>query len=99
MRVNFVVWSTERRSVPCVCSICSIILTTEQTTICKTICIIFFVACNTIASTALGELALLIVRCRNDQLIRSFLPAVVHLRNILPSGVFCSGTLSSLRVP
>ena len=47
---------------------------------------------NTRASTALGELASVIPRCRIDQFTRLFLPAAVHLWNLLPSGVFSGGT-------
>ena len=52
---------------------------------------------NTRASTALGELALVIPCCRTDQFSRSFLPATVLLWNLLPSGVFSKGILSSFK--
>ena len=52
---------------------------------------------NTRASAALGELTLVIPRCRTDQFSRSFVPAVARLRNILPSGVCTGGTLSSFK--
>ena len=56
----------------------------------------YFVASrNTRTSAALGELASAISRCRIDQINRSFLPAAVRLCNLLPSGVFSGGTLSS----
>ena len=55
----------------------------------------FVAARNTRASAALGELALVISRCRTDQLSRSFLPDYVCLWNLLPSGVFSGGPLSS----
>ena len=57
----------------------------------------FIAARNTRASTALGELALVIPRCRTDQFSRSFLPTVVRLWKLLPSGVFSVGTLSSFK--
>ena len=41
----------------------------------------FVVASNTRASTILGELAMVIPRCRTDQFSRSFLPAAVCLWN------------------
>ena len=57
----------------------------------------FVAARNTRASAALGELDLMIPRCGTDQFSRSFLSAVVHLWNLLPSNVFCDGTLSSFK--
>ena len=42
----------------------------------------FVAARNTRASAALGELALLIPRCRTDQFSRSFLAAAVRLWNL-----------------
>ena len=48
----------------------------------------FDAVCNTRASAALSELALVIPRCRNDQFSRSFLPTAGHLWNLLPLGVF-----------
>ena len=38
----------------------------------------FVAGCNTRASAALGELALVIPRCRTDQFSLSFLPSVVR---------------------
>ena len=55
----------------------------------------FVAAQNTRVSVALGELALLILRCRIYQFGRSFLPAAVDLWNLLPSCVFSYDTLSS----
>ena len=55
----------------------------------------FVAARNTGASTALGELALVIPRCRTDQFSRSILPATERLWNLLPSSVFSGDTLSS----
>ena len=52
---------------------------------------------NTRTSAALDELALMMPRCRADQFSRSFLPAAVRLLNLLPSGVFSGGTLSSFK--
>ena len=57
----------------------------------------FVAARNTRASAALNELALVIPLCRTDQFNRSFLPAAVRLRNLLLSGVFSNGTLSSFK--
>ena len=48
----------------------------------------FIAACNIRASAALGELALLIPRCRTDQFSRPFLPAAAYLWNLLPSSMF-----------
>ena len=53
----------------------------------------FVVTRNTRSSAALGELALVILRCGTDQVGRSFLPADVRLWNLLHSGVFGGGTL------
>ena len=54
---------------------------------------------NTRGSAALGELALVIPRYRTDQFRRSFQPVAVHsLWNLLPSGVFGDGTLSSFMI-
>ena len=50
---------------------------------------------DTRASAALGELVLVIPRCRTDQFGGSFVPAAARLRNFLPSGVCRDGTLSS----
>ena len=52
---------------------------------------------NTGASAALGELDLVIPRCRTDPFSLSFLPAAVRLWNLLPSGVLSGGTLSFFR--
>ena len=57
----------------------------------------FVAARNTRASAALGELALIIPRCRTDQFTRSFLPADVRLWNFLRSGVFSGVTLDSFK--
>ena len=48
---------------------------------------------STIASAALGELALGFPRCRTDQISRSFLPVAI----LLPSDVFGSGTLRTFK--
>ena len=53
--------------------------------------------CNTRATAALDELALVFPRCRTEQFSRSFLPAVVRLWNLLLSGVFSGDTLSSIK--
>ena len=56
----------------------------------------FFAARNARANIMLlGELALVILRCRTDQFNWSFQPAVVRLWNLLLSGVFSCNTLSS----
>ena len=47
-----------------------------------------------VCEIALCELALVIQRCRTDQFSQSFLPAALHLWNLLPSGVYSGGTLS-----
>ena len=57
----------------------------------------FVAARNTRALVAIDELALAIPRCRSDQLSLSFLPADVRLWNLLSSGVFGGGTLSSFK--
>ena len=57
----------------------------------------FVAARNTTASTALGELALVISRCRINQFSLSFLPTSVRLGNLLPLSVSSGGTLSLLR--
>ena len=57
----------------------------------------FVAARTTRASAALGVLALVIRRCRIYQFSRSFPPAVVRLRNVLPSCVFSGVTLSSFK--
>ena len=54
-------------------------------------------ACNTRAAATLDEFALRIQRCRTDQFSLSFLSTVVRLWNVLPSGVFTSGTLGSFK--
>ena len=48
----------------------------------------FLTACNTRASVALGELALLISLCKTDQFSRLFLSAAVCLWNLLSSAFF-----------
>ena len=75
MRVNFV-WGTERRAVPCVCSMkfyhrANHSLHEHHHH--------FVAAWNTRASAAFCELALVIPRCRADQFNRSFLPVAVRL--------------------
>ena len=57
----------------------------------------FVAASSTGASTAVGELALVNPRCITDQCSRSLLPAAVCLWNLLLSGVFSGGTLSSFK--
>ena len=57
----------------------------------------FVAARNVRASAALGELALMIPSCRTDEFSRSFLSAVVCLWNLLSSGVFSGGSLSSFK--
>ena len=52
---------------------------------------------NTRGSAALGELALVIPRCRTDQFSRLFVPAAARLWNFLPSGVCTDSTLSSFK--
>ena len=52
---------------------------------------------NTRAAAALSYLALLIPRCRTDKFSLLFLHAVVGLWNLLPSGLFSGGTLSSIK--
>ena len=54
-----------------------------------------FVVARNRASAVLGELALVIPRCRTSQFSRSLLPAAAHLFNLLPSGVLSGVTLSS----
>ena len=49
------------------------------------------------ALVALGNLGLVIPRCRTDQFSRSFLSAGVRLWNLLTSGIFSGCTLSFLR--
>ena len=57
-----------------------------------------FVATRNIrALAALSELALMIPRCRTNQFSRLFLPAAVRLWNLLPSGDFNDGSLSSFK--
>ena len=48
----------------------------------------FVAACNARASTALSELALVILRCRTDQFNRSFPPAAGRLWNLMLPDVF-----------
>ena len=57
----------------------------------------FVSARNSISSRAFGELALVIPLCRISQVSRSFMPAAARLWNVLPSGVFNGGTLSSFK--
>ena len=57
----------------------------------------FVAARNTRASAALGELVLVIRRFRIDQFSRSFMAAAVRLWSLLPSRVFCGGTLSPFK--
>ena len=59
----------------------------------------FVTARNARASPALGEIALVIPRCRTDPFSRSFLPPAVRLWNLLPLSVFNGGTLSSFKSP
>ena len=51
---------------------------------------------NTNASAVPGELALVILHCRTDQISWS-LPRAVHLWNLQSSGVIIGGTLSSFK--
>ena len=94
MRVNFVVWGTDGRSVLCACSIRFI---TERTLLCKSICIILLQPVNTRVLTALCELTLVIPRCGTDQFSRSFLSVAERLSNFLPSNVWSGGTWSSFK--
>ena len=55
----------------------------------------FVAARITRASASLGELALMIPRCRTNQFSQSFLHAAERLWNLLPAGVYSCGTLSS----
>ena len=57
----------------------------------------FVAARNTRASAALRELALTILRYASDLVSRSFLAVAVRLWNLMPSGVFGGGTLSSFK--
>ena len=52
----------------------------------------FDAACNTKASAALCELALMIPRCRTVQFHWPSLPVSVRLWNLLPSDVLSGGT-------
>ena len=49
------------------------------------------------ASAALGELVLVIPRCRTNQVSRSFFPSAVRLWNLLSLSAFSCGTLSSIK--
>ena len=90
VRVNFNVWGTEGKSVPCVCSIRSSYRRPPYAWVSDS----FFAARNTRTSAALGELVLMIPRCRTDQFSLSFMPAASRLWNLLVS-VFSGRTLSS----
>ena len=57
----------------------------------------FVAACNTRASAALGELALVISRYIIDQFSRSILLVSVRLWNLLPSGAFRGNAFSSFK--
>ena len=57
----------------------------------------FVAARDTKTSVALGELTLVIPRCRTDYFCRSFLSAAAGQWNELPSGVFSGGYLSSFK--
>ena len=58
----------------------------------------FIAVRNTRASTA-QQMVLVFPNCRiTDQFSRSFLPAAVRLWNMLPSGVFSGGNLSSSEI-
>ena len=53
----------------------------------------FVAARNTRTSDVRGELPLVIPRFKTDQFSLSCLPAIVILRNLLPSGALSGGTL------
>ena len=89
VRVSSVVWG-RKRSVPCVCFIRFI---TEWIALWMSINH-FVTARNTWASADLGELALVIPRCRTNAFNRSFQPAPIRLWNLLSSGMFSGNTLS-----
>ena len=57
----------------------------------------FVVARNTRASAALGEMTLVTPRCRTGEFTQLFLMAAARMWNLLLSGVFSAGTLSSFR--
>ena len=57
----------------------------------------FIAARITRALAALGDLALVNPRCRPNPFSRLFLPSAARLRNLLPSGEFSGGTLSSFK--
>ena len=83
VRVSFVFWGTE----------CFLYMVDHRVDLSLTEYLNYFVSAhNTRASGALDELALVIPRCRTDQLSRSFLPAAGGLLNLLLSGVFSSDT-------
>ena len=93
VRVNFVVWGTEGTSVPCVCLIRFI---TQRIPLHEYLH--YFVATrNTRASSALGELALVIHRCRTDLFSLSFLPATVRRWNLLWRVCLVTAPLALLR--
>ena len=75
MRLSFVVWGTEERLVPCVCSIRNITVDHPMNEYLKH----FAAARNSRASAALGKVALVIPRCRIDQFSRSLMSAAVRL--------------------
>ena len=52
---------------------------------------------NTRSLASVDELALVIPRCKTDQLSRSFLAAVGYLWNLLPSGVLGGGILRAFK--
>ena len=74
-RMSFIVWGTEGRSVPCVCSMRHHIANHSLHEYVHN----FVAAYNSRASAALCELALVISLCRTDQFSRSFLPVTVRL--------------------
>ena len=57
----------------------------------------FVAACNTRASATLGELTLVIPRCRTYQFCRSFMLSSGTLWNLLPSSEFSGDTLSCFK--
>ena len=59
----------------------------------------FVALCSTRDSAALGELALMISRCRTDQFSQLLLPAAVRLWSLLQSDMFRGGTLTSFKSP
>ena len=75
VRVSFIVWLAEERSVPCVCSEIYHRVDHPMNGYLNN----FVAARNIRASASPGELALVIPCCRPDQFSRSFLPAAVCL--------------------